>query len=166
MRAVVQRVVEASVRVGGEPVARIGRGFVVLLGVSASDAQGDADTLAEKVAHLRIVSDDAGKMNRSILDAGGEVLSVPQFTLYADTGRGRRPSFVQAAAPEQAAPLYERFNERLRGLGVPVRTGTFRAMMVVEIHNDGPVTIVLDTEMEPGSGQRGITGSRPDPSQS
>lgn len=146
MRAVVQRVAQASVRVAGETVAETGPGYVVLVGVSTFDTSGDADGLAEKVAHLRIVGDEAGKMNRSILESRGEVLSVPQFTLYGDTRRGRRPSFVHAAAPEQAAPLYERFNERLRGLGVPVRTGTFRASMVVEIHNDGPVTILLDTE--------------------
>jgi D-tyrosyl-tRNA(Tyr) deacylase len=146
MRAVVQRVTQARVRVAGETVAEIGRGYVVLLGVSASDGPGDADALAEKVAHLRIINDEAGKMNRSILDAGGDVLSVSQFTLYGDTTRGRRPSFVRAAEPAQAETLYERFNERLRTLGVPVQTGTFRAMMSVEIHNAGPVTVLLDTE--------------------
>ncbi len=146
MRAVVQRVTEAGVRVAGQPVARIGVGLVVLLGVSAADTPADADALAEKIANLRIVGDEAGKMNRSVLDAGGEVLSVSQFTLYGDTSRGRRPSFVHAAEPALAEALYERFNERLRALGVPVRTGTFRAMMSVEIHNDGPVTILLDTD--------------------
>jgi D-tyrosyl-tRNA(Tyr) deacylase len=150
MRAVVQRVTQARVRVAGETVAEIGRGYVVLLGVRGSDGPGDADALAEKVAHLRIINDEAGKMNRSILDAGGDVLSVSQFTLYGDTARGRRPSFVQAAEPARAETLYERFNERLRTLGVPVQTGTFRAMMSVEIYNEGPVTILLDTEEKRG----------------
>jgi D-tyrosyl-tRNA(Tyr) deacylase len=146
MRAVVQRVSEARVRVDGELIAEIGPGYVVLIGVSASDGPADADGLADRVAHLRVLRDQAGKMNRSILDVGGAVLSVSQFTLYGDTSRGRRPSFLEAAEPVKAASLYERFNERLRALGVPVRTGTFRAMMSVEIHNDGPVTILLDTE--------------------
>jgi D-tyrosyl-tRNA(Tyr) deacylase len=159
MRAVVQRVTEARVRVAGETVAEIGRGYVVLVGVSTSDGPHDAGALADKVAHLRVLSDDAGKMNRSILDAGGEVLSVSQFTLYGDTSRGRRPSFIEAAAPAVAAVLYERFNERLRALGVPVQTGAFRAMMSVEIHNDGPVTILLDTAGE-SSGSRGSEGSK------
>ncbi|MGH2349362.1 MAG: D-aminoacyl-tRNA deacylase [bacterium] len=162
MRAIVQRVTQGRVRVAGASVAEIGRGYVVLLGISTSDGPGEADVLAEKVAYLRIINDEAGKMNRSILDAGGDILSVSQFTLYGDTARGRRPSFIHAAEPAQAEALYARFNERLRTLGIPVQTGTFRAMMSVEIYNDGPVTIVLDTDAEPGSRKRGIQGSRKD----
>lgn len=157
MRAVVQRVSEARVRVNGAVVAAIGGGYVVLVGVGTSDGPADADALADKVAHLRVFRDDAGKMNRSILDAGGAVLSVSQFTLYGDTSKGRRPSFIGAAEPIKAAALYERFNERLRTLGVPVETGTFRAMMSVELHNDGPVTILLDTQ-EPDARRRGNPG--------
>ncbi len=145
MRAVVQRVAQAGVRVDSEDVARIGQGCAVLLGVSTDDTEADAKTLAEKIAHLRIFDDDQGKLNRSILDAGGSVLSVSQFTLYGDTSGGRRPSFIKAAPPERAEALYETFNQHLRGLGVPVETGRFRAKMVVEIHNDGPVTLILDT---------------------
>lgn len=146
MRAVVQRVRLARVQVDGQTVGEIGRGYVVLLGVGTSDSEAEAAALAEKVAHLRIMEDEEGKMNRSILDSGGAVLSVSQFTLYGDTHKGRRPSFVDAAPPEQAEILYDAFNARLRTLGVPVQTGRFRAMMVVEIHNDGPVTLLLDTE--------------------
>lgn len=145
MRAVVQRVAQAGVRVDSEDVARIGQGCAVLLGVSTDDTEADAKTLAEKIAHLRIFDDDQGKLNRSILDVGGSVLSVSQFTLYGDTSGGRRPSFIKAAPPERAEALYETFNQHLRGLGVPVETGRFRAKMVVEIHNDGPVTLILDT---------------------
>lgn len=159
MRAVVQRVSEARVRVAGKVVAEVGGGYVVLIGVSASDGPGDADTLADKVAHLRVLRDEGGKMNRSLLDAGGEVLSVSQFTLYGDTSRGRRPSFIEAAEPVKAASLYERFNERLRAMGVPVRTGTFGALMSVEIHNDGPVTILLDT----GDTESRRRGNSPNP---
>lgn len=145
MRAVVQRAEQASVRVDGEPVARIGQGFAILLGVRTTDTDRDAEALAEKIAHLRVFDDEQGKLNRSILDIGGSVLSVSQFTLYGDTRKGRRPSFIDAAPPEQAEALYEVFNQRLRMLGVPVHTGRFRARMVVEIHNDGPVTLLLDT---------------------
>ncbi|MDR7472442.1 MAG: D-aminoacyl-tRNA deacylase [Armatimonadota bacterium] len=145
MRAVVQRVERAAVRVEGEEVARIGLGCVVLLGVSVDDTADDARSLAHKIAHLRIFDDDQGRLNRSVLDVGGEVLSVSQFTLYGDTTGGRRPSFIRAAPPERAEPLYREFNRHLEALGVPVRTGIFGARMVVEIHNLGPVTLVLDT---------------------
>lgn len=145
MRAVVQRVRSAGVRVDGEEVARIGPGYAVLLGVSVDDTEADARALAEKIAHLRIFDDDQGKLNRSILDVGGTVLSVSQFTLYGDTSGGRRPSFIKAAPPQQAEALYDVFNQRLRDLGVPVETGRFRAVMVVAIENDGPVTLILDT---------------------
>jgi D-tyrosyl-tRNA(Tyr) deacylase len=146
MRAVIQRVKEASVNIEGETVGQIGPGYTVLLGIRTTDTKADAEGLAEKIVHLRIMEDDDGKMNRSILDAGGAILSVSQFTLFGDTRKGRRPSFIDAAPPEQAEALYEVFNQKLRSLGVPVQTGHFRANMLVEIHNDGPVTLLLDTE--------------------
>ncbi len=145
MRAVVQRVAGAAVRVGDETLGAIGPGLVVLLGVAREDGPDQAAQLAHKIAHLRIFDDDAGKLNRSVADLGGSVLVVSQFTLYGDTSRGRRPSFVQAAPPEQAEPLCDQFAARLRDLGLTVSTGRFRAVMQVEIHNDGPVTLVLDT---------------------
>ncbi len=145
MRAVVQRVSRGAVRVGEALVAEIGRGLVVLVGVHVRDTEEDARWLARKVAQLRIFSDEAGKLNRSVLEVGGSVLSVSQFTLYGDVRRGNRPSFLEAAPPESARPLYEAFNDALRALGVPVRTGVFGEVMHVEIHNDGPVTILLDT---------------------
>jgi len=145
MRAVVQRVVRAGVKVDSEEIAHIGQGYAVLLGVSTDDTEADAKTLAEKIAHLRIFDDEQGKLNRSILDVGGAVLSVSQFTLYGDTSGGRRPSFIKAAPPERAEALYEAFNQHLRGLGVRVETGQFRATMVVDIANHGPVTMILDT---------------------
>lgn len=144
MRAVIQRVTQGKVRVGDEIVGEVSRGFVVLLGVHVGDSDAQAIALADKVAHLRIFGDDEGKLNRSILDVGGAVLSVSQFTLYGNTEKGRRPSFIDAAPPERAEALYQVFNDRLRALGVPVSTGRFRAMMTVEIHNDGPVTLLLD----------------------
>ncbi len=147
MRAVVQRVTHASVCIDGTEVGRVGHGFAVLLGVSTEDTEADARTLAEKIAHLRIFGDDQGKLNRSIVDVNGSVLSVSQFTLLADTSGGRRPSFIKAAPPETAQSLYEVFNGALRAFGVPVQTGQFRAKMVVEIHNDGPVTLILDTRV-------------------
>ncbi len=146
MRAVVQRVQRASVQVEGVEVGRIGVGYVVLLGVKTSDTLAEATVLADKVTHLRIFDDEEGRLNRSILEVGGSVLSVSQFTLYGDTRKGRRPSFLDAASPVHAAPLYEQFNQRLRDLGVGVATGTFQAKMIVEIHNEGPVTLLLDTE--------------------
>jgi D-tyrosyl-tRNA(Tyr) deacylase len=144
MRALVQRVSEGRVRVGDEVVGVIGAGCVVLLGVHARDTDAEATALAEKVANLRIFADAEGKMNRSLLDVRGAALSVSQFTLYGNTEKGRRPSFIEAAPPERANDLYETFNARLRTLGVRVETGRFRAHMVVEIHNDGPVTIMLE----------------------
>ncbi len=146
MRAVVQRVSRGRVTVAGEVVGQIGSGFVVLLGVSKEDGPEDADYLADKVAGLRVFEDEAGKMNRSILDAGGAVLAISQFTLYGDVRRGRRPGFDRAARPEQAEPLYQRFVERLRGHGLTVETGRFQTHMEVELVNDGPVTILIDSE--------------------
>jgi D-tyrosyl-tRNA(Tyr) deacylase len=145
MRAVVQRVSEAAVRVEGTVVGRIGPGLAVLLGVGKGDAVSDADYLADKVANLRILDDQAGQMNRSILDTGGHVLVVSQFTLYGDARRGRRPGWSDAAPPEEAKRLYERFVEGLRGLGLTVETGVFRAMMQVTLVNEGPVTLLLDS---------------------
>ncbi|MDR7520900.1 MAG: D-aminoacyl-tRNA deacylase [Armatimonadota bacterium] len=146
MRAVVQRVRRAAVRVGEETVGAIEQGLAVLVGVSVADGPAQADALAGKIAHLRIFDDAAGRLNRSVLDAGGGVLVVSQFTLYGDVSRGRRPSFLRAAPPEQAEPLVDRVAARLRDLGLTVATGRFRTSMLVEIHNDGPVTIVLDTD--------------------
>ena len=146
MRAVIQRVPQASVTVEGEVAGQIGRGLAVLVGVGPGDGEAQARLLADKIANLRIFEDAAGKMNLSVLDIGGEVLAVSQFTLYADTRKGRRPSFTQAAAPDVAAPLIQRFCDHLAALGLRVATGRFAAMMLVEIHNDGPVTIVLDTD--------------------
>ena len=147
MRAVVQRVSEASVAVDGAVVGRIGRGLLVLLGVGASDNLADAELLAEKVAHLRIFSDSEGRFNRSLLDVGGGALVVSQFTLYADTRRGRRPSFSDAAPPEVAAPLVDAFAAALRQLSIVVATGAFGAHMHVALVNEGPVTILLDSEI-------------------
>jgi D-tyrosyl-tRNA(Tyr) deacylase len=141
---VVQRVSEARVRVRGEPVGEVGSGLCVLLGVARSDGPAAAQRLAEKVARLRIFEDEEGRFDRSLLDVGGEALVVSQFTLLADTAKGNRPSFTEAAAPEQAVPLYEAFCEGLQALGVVVATGRFGARMSVEIVNDGPVTIVLE----------------------
>lgn len=145
MRAVVQRVSEASVRVDGEVVSRIGRGLVVLLGVGKGDDEGDASSLAGKVLNLRVFPDEAGQMNRSVLDVGGGLLVVSQFTLYGDARKGRRPSYVDAAPPEEASRLYEAFVERVRPSGLDVATGVFRAMMDVSLVNEGPVTILLDS---------------------
>ena len=145
MRAVCQRVREARVLVDGRVTGEIGAGLCVLLGVARADAPEAAERLAGKVARLRIFEDDAGRFDRSLLDAGGGALVVSQFTLIADTRKGNRPSFVEAAPQEQAEPLYERFCAALRDLGVEVGTGVFGARMAVELVNDGPVTIVLDT---------------------
>ena len=144
MRAVVQRVSEASVSVDGEVVGSIGRGMVVLIGVTQGDGEAEARFLAGKVANLRIFADDEGKFNRSALDVNGEALVVSQFTLYGDARKGRRPSFVHAAPPEVAEPLIERFVSFLKENGLHVETGVFGAMMMVKIHNDGPVTIILE----------------------
>jgi D-aminoacyl-tRNA deacylase len=144
VRALAQRVARGSVTVAGERVAEIGPGLVILVGVGKGDDEARADWLAEKVANLRIFEDDAGKMNRSLLDTGGSALVVSQFTLYADASKGRRPSFIDAALPDQAEALVAYFGNRLRFYGVPVQTGVFRTNMLVEIHNDGPVTIMLE----------------------
>jgi D-tyrosyl-tRNA(Tyr) deacylase len=145
MRAVVQRVSQASVKVGDEVVGAIGQGLLILLGIGVGDSEAEARLLAEKTANLRIFADEEGRFNRSLLDIGGEALVVSQFTLYADTRRGRRPSFSDAAPPEIAAPLVDIFADELRRLGVAVSTGRFGAMMQVALVNDGPVTILLDS---------------------
>lgn len=145
MRAVVQRVRHASVRVDEEIVGAIGHGLLVLLGVDVSDGNSDADYLADKIIGLRIFNDDDGKFNRSLEDVGGAVLLVSQFTLHGDCRKGRRPSFIAAARPEQAIPLYERVGSLLREKGVEVANGIFGAHMEVELLNDGPVTLLLDS---------------------
>jgi D-tyrosyl-tRNA(Tyr) deacylase len=146
MRAVVQRVSRANVTVEGRVAGEIGTGLLVLLGVSRTDNPEGAAYLAEKIANLRIFSDEAGKMNLSLLDIGGSALVVSQFTLYGDTRGGRRPSYIQAAPPEEASRLYEEFVRSMRAIGVTVETGVFQAHMQVELINDGPVTILLDSE--------------------
>ena len=146
MRAVVQRVRRAKVTVAGEITGEIGRGMLVLLGVGHEDTQGGAEYLADKIVGLRIFEDDAGKMNRSVAEVGGAVLAVSQFTLYGDVRKGKRPSFDDAARPEMARTLYERFVSRVRASGLRCETGRFQEMMGVELVNDGPVTILLDSE--------------------
>ncbi len=145
MRAVVQRVTRASVRVGGETVGEIACGLVVLLGIARDDTRADAEYLVEKVAALRVFDDAEGRMNRSVADAGGGLLVVSQFTLYGDVRRGRRPSWIDAAPPEVAEPLYELFVAEARARVPSVATGSFRREMEVELVNDGPVTILLDS---------------------
>jgi D-aminoacyl-tRNA deacylase len=144
VRAVVQRVSSARVVVDDEAVGEIGRGLCVLLGIARDDHEADADRLADRIARLRIFENDEGRFDRSLLDVGGKALLVSQFTLIADTAKGNRPSFTDAAPPEQAEPLYERFCAALHDLGVEAATGRFGARMAVELVNDGPVTIVLD----------------------
>ena len=144
MRALIQRVKQASVTVEGKTISAIGHGLLILLGVGHNDGEEQARWLAEKIANLRIFSDAEGKMNLSVLDAKGEAIVVSQFTLFANAEKGRRPSFIEAALPEAAAPLVERFAAFLREQGVATQTGVFGADMLVEIHNDGPVTIWLD----------------------
>ena len=146
MRAVVQRVTEARVTVAGNITGQIGVGLVVLLGVARDDEDGDADYLADKIVNLRVFQDEQGKMNRSILEIGGQMLVVSQFTLYGDVRRGRRPSYTEAAEPDKANKLYEYFVERVRSFGLKVETGVFQAMMEVSLINDGPVTILLDSK--------------------
>lgn len=145
MRAVVQRVSRARVVIDGETVGEIGQGLLVLLGVTHTDTRATAAWLADKVVGLRIFADAEGKMNRAVADVGGGVLVVSQFTLYGNCAKGRRPSFLDAARPELAVPLYEAFVEEVRALGVPAATGRFGAMMQVELVNDGPVTLLLDS---------------------
>jgi D-aminoacyl-tRNA deacylase len=150
MRAVVQRVSRAEVRVEGQTIARIATGLLALVAVGVQDTPASAHTLADKLLNLRILEDEEGKMNRSILEAGGGILCVSQFTLYGDIRHGRRPSFIDAAPPAEACALYEKFLEALRRLaqpqGITVESGRFQAMMEVESVNDGPVTILLDTD--------------------
>ena len=146
MRAVVQRVKGAKVDVDGKRVGEIGQGFLVFLGVGERDSEKDAEYLANKIAHLRIFSDEKGLMNLSIVDTAGAILVVSQFTLWANCVKGRRPSFTRAAAPDRAQKLYEDFNLNLQKLGLQVSTGVFQALMEVHLINDGPVTILLDSE--------------------
>jgi D-tyrosyl-tRNA(Tyr) deacylase len=145
MRAVVQRVSRAQVAVKGEIAGEIGLGLLVLLGVGRDDTEADATYLAEKIAGLRVFEDDQGKMNRSVQEVGGSVLAVSQFTLYGDVRRGKRPSFDAAAPPEKARQLYEIFVEQIRAAGLRCETGRFQEMMKVELVNEGPVTILLDS---------------------
>lgn len=144
MRTLIQRVTHGSVTVENKKVSEIDLGLVVLIGVGKNDTQQEADWLAEKIANLRIFEDDQGKMNRSVLEVGGSALVVSQFTLYADAQKGRRPSFEKAAQPNEAEPLIEYFTKRLQFYGVPIQSGVFRAMMSVEIINDGPVTVWIE----------------------
>lgn len=145
MRAVLQRVLEAKVEVAGEAVGKIGPGLLVLLGVGTGDDEKDVEWMVEKISLLRIFEDDAGKMNRSVLDTSKAILAVSQFTLFADTRKGRRPSFLEAMAPDQAKRLYAKFCERSRAVGLTVAEGVFAADMKVSLVNDGPVTICLDS---------------------
>lgn len=153
MRVLLQRVSRASVTVDGQVVGAIGPGLLLLVGVRRGDDLATAEWLAQKVAHLRIFEDEAGKMNRSVLEVGGSALVVSQFTLYADVRKGRRPSFIEAAPPEEARPLVDAFADALRRLGLPVETGVFGAHMDVELVNDGPVTIWLDSAELRGSAE-------------
>ena len=146
MRAVIQRVKESSVKADGLIIGQIGRGLLVLLGVAQGDRPPDADYLVNKTANLRIFEDENGKMNRSLLDTDGQMLVVSQFTLLGDCRKGRRPSFVAAAEPAKATALYEHFIEQVRNLGISVETGRFRAMMEVALVNDGPVTLILESQ--------------------
>lgn len=146
MRAVVQRVTDGDVSVENKITGAVGKGYVVLLGVEEGDSEADAEYMAEKITGLRIFEDNEGKMNLSITDIGGEILSVSQFTLLADARKGRRPSFVKAARPEEANRLYQCFNQKVRERGIKVAEGIFQAEMLVRINNDGPVTILLDSK--------------------
>jgi D-tyrosyl-tRNA(Tyr) deacylase len=144
MRLVLQRVTRAAVRVGSETVGRIDRGYCLLVGMTHADTPAEVGWMAEKVAGLRLFSDPDGKMNLGLAEVGGSILAISQFTLYGNADKGRRPSFIEAARPELAEPLYQLFVTRLRELGLSVATGEFGAMMDVEIHNDGPVTLILE----------------------
>lgn len=146
MRIVLQRVSQASVSVAGRTVGRIDRGFCLLLGITHGDTVAEADWLADKVAGLRLFNDADGRMNLGLADVGGSVLAISQFTLYGDASKGRRPSFIAAARPEEAAPLYQAFVAALRARGLAVETGEFGAAMVVDIQNDGPVTLILERD--------------------
>lgn len=146
MRVVLQRVAHASVTVDGEIIRKIQRGFLLLVGVTHDDAMEDMEYLVRKIVQMRIFEDEEGKLNRSIQDIGGEILSVSQFTLYADTKKGNRPSFSKAAPGDVALEMFEQFNGLLRDTGIPVETGQFGADMKVELLNDGPVTILLDSK--------------------
>ncbi len=146
MRALIQRVTKASVTVDGVSIGKINYGLIILLGVRVGDTEEDANYLAEKCANLRIFSDDDGKFNLSCLAVKGEILVVSQFTLYGDTSKGRRPSFIDSAPPEISEPLYEKFIYFLKESGLTVEEGTFGAIMHVEIHNDGPVTLIIDSK--------------------
>lgn len=144
MRLVLQRVTRAAVRVSNETVGRIDRGYCLLVGMTHADTPAEVGWMAEKVAGLRLFSDPDGKMNLGLAEVGGSILAISQFTLYGNADKGRRPSFIEAARPELAEPLYQLFVTRLRELGLSVATGEFGAMMDVEIHNDGPVTLILE----------------------
>jgi D-tyrosyl-tRNA(Tyr) deacylase len=146
MRAVIQRVKQSSVTVGNEIIGQIGSGLLVLLGVTKVDKIDDADYLADKIASLRIFEDETGRMNKSLMETGGEMLVVSQFTLLGDCRKGRRPSFVQAAAPDKANELYEHFIKQVQKKGISVKTGQFRAMMAVSLINDGPVTLIVESK--------------------
>ena len=150
MKALIQRVTKAAVTVDGEVVGKIGKGFVVLIGIANEDSEKDIDYLVDKIAQLRIFSDADGKFNISALEIGGEMLVISQFTLLADTRKGRRPSFIGAAPPQQAEHLFNLLVERLRNTGLKVETGRFQQHMLVEIHNEGPVTIMLDSKEKLG----------------
>ncbi|MFC7371216.1 D-aminoacyl-tRNA deacylase [Fictibacillus iocasae] len=145
MKVILQRVKDASVSIDGSVAGHIGHGLMLLVGVTHSDTEKDADYLAEKIVHLRIFEDEAQKMNLSLKDVNGSILSISQFTLYGDTRKGRRPNFMEAARPDMAEPLYHYFNEALRKCGVEVQTGVFGAMMDVTLTNSGPVTLILET---------------------
>lgn len=146
MRAVVQRVVRAGIDISGATTATIGRGLVILLGIQSRDSDTDLRWMADKIIHLRIFPDEAGKMNTSLADTGGEMLIISQFTLYGDCRKGRRPGFSAAATPEIAEPMYYKFIEEVKQRGIRVATGTFQADMAVDLINDGPVTLLLDSE--------------------
>lgn len=145
MRVVLQRVTQGDVQIDGKVVGKIGPGYVALVGFTHTDGEQQIDDLINKIIHLRVFSDEEGAMNRSLLDIGGSILSVSQFTLYASTKKGRRPSFVDAMKPEQATKLYDLFNQKLREQNIPVETGVFGADMKVTLTNDGPVTILLES---------------------
>jgi D-tyrosyl-tRNA(Tyr) deacylase len=158
MRLVVQRVKRASVEVGGERIAQIESGLLLLVGIAPEDVGADLAKVASKIVALRIFEDDDGKMNRSLRDVGGSVLAVSQFTLYGDTQRGRRPSFSGAALPEVAEPLFDEFVRAIRALGVHVEAGQFGAKMAVELTNDGPVTLVIEVAPAPSAGYTAALG--------